>query len=375
MLVVLSGGGTAGHIYPALALAEELVARGVEVRFAGTPEGIESRLVHEAGIEFAPFKAAGYRRGHPATIARGMGLIARSTHAAASWFKRIEPDVVVAFGGYVCLPVGRAAIKLAVPLVVHEQNSVMGMANRFLAKRAARVCLTYEHAGKGVTPASKTVVTGNPVRAAVLAATRSEGRALLGLPPRARVLLAFGGSRGAQHINEALISLKTELLARPDVHVVHVCGTGQLDAVEQALALAPGERARWQVYGYQDDMAACLAAADVVVARAGATSLAEIAARCVPAVIVPFPYAAENHQMMNARALVDAGAALLVEDAALDSPVFSSALFSLIDDARARARMERAAHGLKGRDAARLLADEVMAAARSGRTHAVSQER
>ena len=143
MLIVLSGGGTAGHINPALALADVLKQRGCEVRFAGTPTGVEARLVREAGIPFTPFEAQGFNRNHPLTLPKAVLTIQKSTTLARRWFDEIRPDAVVGFGGYVCIPVARAAEQRGIPVVVHEQNSVMGMANKYLAKRAAAVCLTY----------------------------------------------------------------------------------------------------------------------------------------------------------------------------------------------------------------------------------------
>ena len=139
MLAVLSGGGTAGHINPALALAEELTARGWEVRFAGTPEGVEARLVPAAGVPFTAFEASGFDRAHLLSLPRGVAKIAASTAKARKWFREIEPDVVVGFGGYVSIPVARAAEKAGIPVVLHEQNSVAGMANRYLAKKAEAV--------------------------------------------------------------------------------------------------------------------------------------------------------------------------------------------------------------------------------------------
>ena len=161
MLVVLSGGGTAGHINPALALADELRARGCDVRFAGTPTGVEARLVREAGIPFTPFEAAGFNRNHPLTLPKAVAKIQRSTGRAKAWLAELGADVVVGFGGYVCIPVGRAAEKLGVPVVVHEQNSVMGMANKYLAKRAAAVCLTYEHAAGALDEGVRSRVAEN----------------------------------------------------------------------------------------------------------------------------------------------------------------------------------------------------------------------
>ncbi|MBC2890634.1 undecaprenyldiphospho-muramoylpentapeptide beta-N-acetylglucosaminyltransferase [Gordonibacter massiliensis (ex Traore et al. 2017)] len=366
MLVVLSGGGTAGHINPALALADELRARGCDVRFAGTPQGVEARLVREAGIPFTPFEAAGFNRNHPLTLPKGVAKIQKSTGKAKKWLAELGADAVVGFGGYVCIPVGRAAEKLGVPVVVHEQNSVMGMANKYLAKRAAAVCLTYDHAAAALDEAarSRVVVTGNPVRASVFAAMRAEGRALFGVPEDARMLLVTGGSLGARHLNQAVCALKDELLAYGDVHVVQVTGPKELDAVTEQLALAPDEAARWHLFGYLDRMGEAMAAADAIVSRAGATSLAEISARAIPALLVPFPFATEDHQTTNARAYVEAGCAYMLADADVEGPEFERLLRSLLEDADVRARMSAAARAQKTADAAAKLADVVIAAAR-----------
>lgn len=365
MLAVLSGGGTAGHINPALALAEVLADRGVDVRYAGTPNGVEARLVAEAGIPFTPFEAAGFNRNHPTTIFKGVGLIEKSTFAAKKWFDEIKPDVAVAFGGYVCIPVGRAALKTGVPLVVHEQNSVMGMANKYLSNKASTVCLTYDHAASVVQDKSKIVLTGNPVRKQVFESTREEGRELLGIPSEATMLLVTGGSLGARHLNQAVAALKDELLAHDDLYVVHVTGPKELDSVTQALQLTDSESERWKLFGYTNQMGACMAATDAIVSRAGATSLAEISARAIPALLVPFPYATEDHQTTNAQAYVDAGCAYMIADADVESPEFARLAMTLIEDASVRESMTAAAREQKTADAACALADAVMAAAKA----------
>ena len=209
MKVVLSGGGTAGHINPALALADILRDRGHEVLFAGTPTGVEARLVAQAGIEFVPFEAAGFDRQAPWTLATSTLKILGSARKAKRWMREISPDVVVGFGGYVCIPVGLAAESLGVPVVVHEQNSVMGMANAYLSKGAAQVALTYEVAGEQVADKSKIVITGNPVRKSIFASTREAGRAYLGIPEDALMLLVFGGSLGARHLNSLRSMIST----------------------------------------------------------------------------------------------------------------------------------------------------------------------
>ena len=365
MLAVLSGGGTAGHINPALALAETLQERHCDVRFAGTPQGVEQRLVKLAGIPFQAFEAAGFDRHAPLTLITSSLKIARSARLAREWMKEIKPSVVVGFGGYVSIPVGMAAERLGIPVVVHEQNSVMGMANKFLAKRAQAVALTYDVAAEGLSFRGEVTVTGNPVRRSILSATREEGRAMLGIPEDATMLLVFGGSLGARHINQAITALKDRLLALEGLHVVHITGPKEYDATFAGLALDEKEQKRWHVLPYQDRMAETLAAADCVISRAGATSLAEISALRLPALLVPFPYATADHQTINARAYVAAGAAYMLPDNNLDSAEFVDKVMALVCDSAVRDSMRRAAAAFKTEDAASVLADVVCRFARA----------
>lgn len=364
MRIVLSGGGTAGHINPALALAEVLEDLGHQVFFAGTPQGVEARLVKEAGIEFKAFEAQGFNRARPLTLISALKKIMKSTTLAKVWFEEIKPDVVVGFGGYVCIPVGRAAAACGIPLVIHEQNSVMGMANKYLAKPAAAVALTYEVAGDALADKTKLVVTGNPVRTAVLSSTREEGREMLNIPEDARMLLVFGGSLGARHLNSAIAAMKNDLLAFDDLYVVHITGPKELETVEQALQLTEEERCRYMVMGYQNRMGETMAATDMVISRAGATSLAEISARCIPAILVPFPFATADHQTTNARAYVDSGAALMMPDSEVDSAAFKDMVLDFIAHDEKRALMSEAARGFETHDAASKLANVVLAAAK-----------
>lgn len=364
MRIVLSGGGTAGHINPALALAESLIEQGHEVFYAGTPQGVEARLVKEANLPFTPFEAKGFNRNHPKTIFSAVRIIIKSTKLACAWFEEIKPDVVVAFGGYVCIPVGRAAKKMGVPLVVHEQNSVMGMANKYLAKTARAVALTYEVAGAPVADKEKLVVTGNPVRSSVLTSTREEGRSMLGIPEEASMLLVFGGSLGARHLNAAISSMKKDLLAIDNLYVVHITGPKELETVEAVLALTEEEKKRYLVMGYQNRMGETMAACDMVVSRAGATSLAEISARCIPAILVPFPFATSDHQTTNARSYVQAGAAWMMADDMVEMPEFKELVLTFVDDEKARLKMSEAARGFETGNAASKLADVVLNAAR-----------
>ena len=202
-------------------------------------------------------------------------------------------------------------------------------------------------------------MTGNPVRRSVIEGDRARGRKALGVPEDATLLLVFGGSLGAQHLNERVVSLKNELLSRKNLYVLHSTGADGFEETERALALAPEEAKRYRVQPYIDNMGDMLAAADLVLSRSGASSVAEIAALAVPSVLVPYPHATADHQTTNARYLVDAGAGVLCADADIDGSSFADELLHLVDDAAARDAMRQAARGLAQDRAAALLADAV----------------
>ena len=216
MRILMSGGGTAGHVYPALTVAEQFAAAPDEVLFVGTPDGLEARIVPDAGVAFRPLAAAGFDRSRPWTLVTSSVRIAVSTVRAWRWLGAERPDVVLGFGGYVSIPVGFAAALRRVPLVLHEQNSVPGIANRVLSRFATKVAVTYEESCLAHGPPRPRRGHGNPVRAAVLKASRPAGRVALALPEDAPVLLVFGGSRGARHLNAALVGLRDRLMSIPN---------------------------------------------------------------------------------------------------------------------------------------------------------------
>ena len=280
-------------------------------------------------------------------------LIAASTLRAARILRSVRPDVVIGFGGYASIPVGFACRLTGTPLVLHEQNSVPGMANASLSRWAVAVGVTYPESAALLAHPDRATVTGNPVRPAVLAATRVGGRRRYGLPDDAVTLLVFGGSRGARHLNTAVVGLSERLLQVPEVHVLHVAGRAEYAAVAAALELKGiGAEQRWHLLDYVDDMGLALAASDLVVARAGATSIAEITALGLPSLLVPYPYATDDHQTKNAGACVDSGAAVLVPDALLDEERFGDELVALLGDPARRATMAAASRELGRPDAA-----------------------
>lgn len=366
--VAIAAGGTAGHINPALALAEELTARGHHVTFYGQSTRLEAKLVPAAGYPFVPVEVSGFDRERPWTL---ITAVVKTLTARRALGKRFEasgaPDVAIGFGAYVELPLLNWCAKNSVPILIHEQNSVVGLANRTLASKCARVCISFPAAEKAFIRAGakqgRIVLTGNPVRSSVVSASREAGRAAIGADGDSTVVLVFGGSLGAAHLNDAVAALKDELLARPGLIVVHSTGAGDFERVQEALALSPEQETRYRVMPYIDDMGGMLAAADLVVSRAGASSLAEISALGVPSILVPYPHATEDHQTTNASYLVDMGAARMIADSELDSERFGKLVLGLVDDAAERSRMRGCFAGTGSAPAASRLADEVENAA------------
>ncbi len=286
-----------------------------------------------------------------------MLVLTASVVSALSMMWRQRPDVVVVFGGYVCIPVGIAAILTRTPLVIHEQNSVAGLANRILGRYAQAVALTYPESSVGFEGSKKVVVTGNPVRPAVRNADPVAGRMALGIPPEALVLVVFGGSRGARRINQVLVETHAELLKIDGLHIVHITGVHEYPSVLAAAADEGPVPERYHLLGYVDDMGSVLAAADLIVARAGATSIAEITVLRKPAVYVPYPHATDDHQSKNAASLAEAGAAVVIPDDQLKPAVFIEMVTALLVDSVTRDNIAAALSGLAIPDAAERLAE------------------
>jgi UDP-N-acetylglucosamine--N-acetylmuramyl-(pentapeptide) pyrophosphoryl-undecaprenol N-acetylglucosamine transferase len=360
VFAVIAGGGTGGHVYPALAIAEELVRRGHPrefIHFVGSTRGMEGRLVPEHGFNITLLPGRGVeRRLSRQSVGAVFGLIS-AVFKAIGLIGRLRPRVVVSVGGYASVPAVIGAVLNRVPIVVHEQNAVPGAANR-LAARFARACAISVPG----TPMARAELTGNPVRAEFVSidrsvAGRAAARADLGLPDGRRVVGVTGGSLGAGRINEAVRALAAAWLDRKHLAVRHVVGRRDYLAFVTD-PLAPGDLV-YQVVEFEDRMPALLAASDVVVTRAGATTVAELAAAGVPSVLVPLPGAPGDHQTMNARALADRGAAVLVPDAECTGPRLAAVLEPLLADPVRLEAMGQAAHALARPDAAARVAEVV----------------
>jgi len=358
--VVIAGGGTAGHVEPALATADAVrrLRPDAVVTALGTAAGLEARLVPARGYELAEIPRVPLPRRPTPDLLRVPGRLRGAVRQARRHLDRVDADVVVGFGGYVALPAYLAARRRHTPVVVHEANARAGLANRIGARLTPHVAAAVE--GSGLKDAR---VVGIPLRPQIAtldrAATRAEARRAFGLPPEGRVLLVTGGSQGALRLNRAVAGAARDL-ASAGVSVLHVAGPRQVDAVRTTLGDRPP--ATHHVLPYVDRMDLAYAAADLAVCRAGAMTCAELAAVGLPAVYVPLPIG-NGEQALNARPVVDAGGGLLVEDAAFDAARVRSQVLPLLRDVARLEAMSAAAARYGSRDADVVLAEMVIAAA------------
>lgn len=348
-MFMITGGGTGGHVYPGLALADALVRRGHvprSIHWVGSARGLEASAVPAAGFTIDLLPGRGLQRRLTLQNVSVAGQTVAAVARARKLVRRHRPRVVVGVGGYASLPCILAARSAGIPVVVHEQNAAPGLANRIAVRLGASAAVSLPG-----TPLPGAVVTGNPVRAEVAAAVR---RPTPGRP----LVVIFGGSLGARRLNQAALGLYDCWRSRADVVVHHVSGAAGHAETADALAglRRPLDRLEYRLVRYEDRMPDLYAAASVMVCRAGATTVAELAAAGVPAVLVPLPGAPGDHQTRNALALVEAGAGVLVPDAECDGARLAAELAPRLADPEGLAAMGRAAAGLGRPDAAERLA-------------------
>lgn len=370
--VLIAAGGTGGHVFPALAVARALGDAGAEVEFVGTARGLESRLVPEEGwvlheVVMHPLA----RKASLATLRLPLTIL-RATREAAAVLRARDVSVACVFGGYVSVPLTLAARRVGIPLVVHEQNAVPGLANRLAAQWAQAIGVSVPGSRDRFRNPDRVTLTGNPVRPAFTtldrAAARPAALAAFDLDPDRRTLLVFGGSQGARRINDAAVGT-VGLWTRPErLQILH--GAGRSDhgrtaaAWEGALEAAGAGAPLVRCHEFIADMPAAYAAADVVACRAGASTIAELTVLGLPSVLVPYPHATDDHQTENARALADVGAAKTVPDEWLAPRSLVRLCEPWLTDDSARSEAAAAASALGRPDAAQRVANLVLRAAR-----------
>ena len=355
--IIFAAGGTGGHINPALAVAGEVRRQypDAKILFIGTAEKMEARLVPAAGYDFKTIQISGFNRvlnlnGIKQNI-KTLSHLLKSSSQAKKIIKEFSPDVVIGFGGYVSGPVVRAAAKLGIPTAIHEQNAFPGVTNKTLAKMVDAVMLTAEQAAQYMQPKNPVIVTGLPVRGELLEADRDISRAELGLDEKP-LILSMGGSLGAKAINEAMLEVISNRWQANNCTFMHATGKDCKDFPERlAEKGADLNTKNIIVRDYINDMHRCLAAADLVICRAGASSLSEFQALGKPSILIPYPFATENHQFHNAKALADKGAAIVIEEKDLTSAKLMQQIDTLLESPGKLDSMGRAAKSMAVTDA------------------------
>jgi len=355
MKVLIAGGGTGGHIYPGIAVAEELkrLDPAIEIRFVGGDRGLEGRVVPEAGFELVTIGARGLPRRAPwkvpGALLANAGAFFSSIGIVNSW----RPDVVLGTGGYVSAPVVVAAWLARRPVVLQEQNSIPGLTNRLLARVADEVHLAFSESRGWFARKDRLKLSGNPVRREILSGERKPALARFGLAEGVPTAFVFGGSRGARRINEATLDAIQKL--RGQLSAQFILQTGKEDFA-WAKEKAESQGLPVTVVPYLTHIHEAYAAADLVVCRAGAMTLAEIAACGVPSILVPYPYAAYNHQEVNAQNLAERGGAVMVKDGELTGERLAHELSRLLKDRETLIRMSANARRFARPDAAQRIA-------------------
>lgn len=362
MRIILTGGGTAGHVNPAIAIAEILKSniRNAEILFVGTPNGMERHLIAEVGYPYYPIESSGFIRKLSIKNLKALWLAFTSPQKAKKLLLELKPDLVVGTGGYVSWPILSAAATLGIPTAIHESNAVPGLTVQRLARRVNTVMLNFAEAEQALPGAKRIVRVGNPLRNGFKKENRERARQMLGIPSDAPLVLSFGGSLGAAAINHAILKLFEQYtLKNETVYHIHGCGKRYFNEFQAAANDKFGTLpTRIQCREYLSDMPALMAAADLVICRAGAMTVSELARSGRTAILIPSPNVANDHQTKNALAMQNAGAAVLLKEDALSRlPTYVEEILS---DKKRRAKMEAASASFHTNDAERAVYLELM---------------
>ncbi len=368
MKILFAAGGTGGHINPALAVAGEIRERypDAEILFVGAKGKMETKLVPDAGFELKTIRIAGFQRKISVeNIVRNifaLFYLLTSSYAVKKIIKGFSPDVVVGFGGYVSGPVLRMAAKMGIPTAIHEQNAFPGVTNKTLAKTADRVMLTAKDAEKYLRCKNPPVVTGLPVRGEMLKADRDFSRSEMGIRDDEILVLSMGGSLGAATINNAMTKIIAAHHKDEKLRFLHAMGQYGLWVPERLKEMGVDTQTapNVEIREYISDMDRCMSAADVVICRAGASSLSELQALGKASILIPSPNVSENHQYHNAMALVNRGAAYVIEEKELTDEKMDEFFCSLVNDKAKRTEMEQNARAMAVFDAKEQIADIVV---------------
>lgn len=363
MKIVFCGGGTSGHVNPALNIAEEIKKRihDCEIMFIGTKRGIESTLVPKHGYSIEFVEVSGFSRRLTLSNIKAAYRAVTSVSKAKKIIKRFGPDLVIGTGGYVSWPTVKAASKLGIPTLIHEQNAFPGVTTKMLSRYADKICISFEGSKKYFDPVceGKMVLTGNPITVDNI--TYEDARARLGIAPDEPYILSYGGSMGARTVNEVSFEIMERLSVPKKIRHTHAIGRVEF-AKFYAIAKQKGfyDCPNLQISEYIYDMPLRQAAADVIICRAGAMTLAELAIKAKASVLIPSPHVTEDHQYKNARLLADAGAAIVHRESELDVNGLVREVEELLSNPNKRRRMETAITEFAMPDSVKIIADNAL---------------
>lgn len=377
MKFLFATGGTAGHINPALAVASYIRDnyKDAEIMFIGTADHMESRLVPNAGFAFKTIEINGFKRSFsPKAIVANVKTVfklVKSEQESKKIIRDFAPDVVIGFGGYVSGPVLQEAAKLHIPCCIHDQNAYPGITNKQLAKQVDRVMLTVEDAAKHLDCKNEPTVTGLPVRGELLNKSKKSAREELSVPDGKYLVLSFGGSLGAAPLNDSMFDILLRHADDGSVYHIHSVGTNGAEYLDkfvekgfERVSDTVVRKGTVEVRKYIDNMDVCMAAADLVVGRAGASSLSEIEAMGKASILIPSPYVAENHQFHNAMALVNRNAARIIEEKDLTAESLSNMIDSLLSSQEQLFEIEKNAKSMAVLDSRERIADIIISLAK-----------
>ena len=367
MKVIITGGGTGGHIYPALSIADTLgrANENVQILYVGTAGGLESNLVPKYGYRFKAIRVKGFRRKLSMDTIKSAVELARGMLDAGRIMREFRPDVVVGTGGYVAGPVILAAHLQGIPTVIHEQNVLPGATNRILGLFADAVAVGFEEAVKHFKRKGRVYVTGNPIREEILTGDKAEALKEFGFVPEKPVVVSFGGSKGSAKLNRSMGDVIAYTYREGGFQLLHTTGEDHYRAFLRDLekrGIKPGVSESIKVMPYLHRMGQAFAAADLVITSAGAITLAEITAAGIPAVLIPKSYVAGNHQEYNARALEKKGAAVVMTEKELDGDTLYRMVSGLIGSRKYLQSMKKASKKMGKTDAAERICDIIVKA-------------
>lgn len=363
MKVILSGGGTGGHIYPALTIASQIkvLRPDAEIIFVGTEQGLEKDIIPRYGYPLRFIEVAGFKRSLSFDTLRSLYKMFKGLLDAKKIIEEEKPDLVIGTGGYVCGPIVWIAAKCGIPTCIQEQNAMPGITNKILSGSVKKVFLGYKEAEKYFSgKAAKLEYSGNPIRTEILDFDKAAAYEELGLDPHKKTILVSGGSRGARSINKAMQEVELALSGREEIQILHATGDANYEAYMTELAKLGTVGDNIFIKPYLHNMPTALAAADLAVFRAGAIGLAELMAKGIPSILVPYPYATANHQEFNARAVEAKGAAKVVLDKDLTGDKILEIIEQLLLHENELNDMAAAAKGLGKPEAAAYIAKQAL---------------